>query len=1448
MPAPFVVSSTADSGPDTLSQAILDSNATPGSNTISFDITDSSDTINLLSALPAITVPVTLDGTTEPGYSGTPLIELNGSSAGSDASGLVIAAGNTTVEGLIINQFGADGIIVSGNNDVIAGNYIGTDATGTEALGNGNNGIWVMGGAQANQIGVNPRDADASAEPNLISANGNSGVLISDPGTMLNTVAGNRIGTDITGTLALPNGTNGITIDNGAMDNAVGGPAPGNTIAFNTQDGVAVSDPTTTGNTIRGDLIFGNGQLGIDLNGDGVTANHIGDSIAGPNNLQNDPVLTAATPGAATLVSGFLNSLPDLTYTIDFYAASRPDPSYYGAAQVYLGSTAVHTDALGNGTFSATLDVATTAGQWVCATATSTTGDTSEFSEAEPLPWQGLGVNPASWVPIGPGPVANNPVFSGRIEDAVADPSNPDVMYVAADGGGVWKTTDWNDPSPVWTPLTDSQPSDETGSGNIAYQMLAISASSPNLVYAAVGGPGGGILKSVDSGASWVELAGAQFNQVDFGTLLVSPTDPSTLYVTVWFDGSTAAGLYKSTDGGSTWVNMTSSFHDGAVSDVVMDPTDPSVLYAGMVQGADGGTTNGIYKSTDAGNTWTLMTSGTLSGSAVGVSIRLAISPSSPQTLYATVFDPALGNAPDGLPHRYVTTDGAASWSACAPLPTAEESRYWHVVLAVDPSNPNIVYTNGDHSVYVSTDSGATWTGTGFDDPVSVSFDDSGAYVLTGDRGVYRSTTGMAPFAYKQGNLQTAELYTLTLDPTNPDVAYGISQDQLAAMKFTGGLAWSYLTSGDEVGKILVDPAQPNLIYNFDPNAGGSSSANFVQRSSDGGATWVGAAAGIDTSVAGYGYAYASEKAFVIDPNNPDRLLLGTTHVYETTDEASTWTDISPDGFAGNPYIVALGIAPSQGNTVYVATSDGHIYMTQDDGGSWTESDAGLPVDYSDQIGSIAVDPQDPDHVFIATTTFPNDLYGSQHVWVTTDGGMSWTDITGNLPSGDWTTALAVDWRPATPVLYVGTARGVFSSTNLGTEWTVFQQGLPDATVTDLQFLPQDNLLAAATYGRGVFEIHTTPAATTVTSSATGSSTYGQGLTFTATVTPADSFTSTPTGTVQFQVDGSDLGPAVALASGVATLSGISTIGAGNHTITAVYSGDAAYSADAQSMTQVVTPAPLTVTADAKTTVFGAALPPLTATLSGFVNGDTSSVVSGMAGLSTTASASAASEVGSYPITVTAGTLAAMNYDFPTLINGVLTVNPATPTITWANPADITFGTPLGPAQLDATASVPGKFTYTPAAGTTLPAGPGQILSVSFTPTDSTDFTSATGSTTINVLVLTPPQVATITAVSSRKGLTSFAVSYNEPLNSSSAGSSALYHVFAAVTKIVKKHRETLFTRALALLGVSPSSSGNTVTINLARPYKGEVQVGVQGTITAANGASKSVNFLMNFK
>jgi hypothetical protein len=178
--------------------------------------------------------------------------------------------------------------------------------------------------------------------------------------------------------------------------------------------------------------------------------------------------------------------------------------------------------------------------------------------------------------------------------------------------------------------------------------------------------------------------------------------------------------------------------------------------------------------------------------------------------------------------------------------------------------------------------------------------------------------------------------------------------------------------------------------------------------------------------------------------------------------------------------------------------------------------------------------------------------------------------------------------------------------------------------------------------------------------------------------------------------------------------------------------------------------------------------------------------------------------------------------------------------LSWANPADIPAGTALGASQLDATSTVPGTFAFTPPAGTILDVGQGQVLSVVFTPADPSDYTTATGATTLNVVALTPPHVTGVVGVGhSRKGLTSIAVAIDEALNPDSAGNPGLYLVLGAA----KKHKETVHSKAVGIRSVSYDSKAHSVTINLAKPFKGAVQVTVHSGVVARNGASSSGEF-----
>jgi titin len=244
----------------------------------------------------------------------------------------------------------------------VQGNYIGTDVSGTAALGNGSDGIAILNGSDSTVGGT------TAAAANVISANGGSGVLLSGANAMSNLIEGNFLGTDTSATLNLGNAANGVTIQNASI-NTIGGTAAGagNVIAFNGNDGVLVD--TGTGNAILSDLIFANGNLGIQLLNNG-------------NNNQAAPQLLAAhQTGSGTMIVGKLRSTPNSTFPVQLFSDPSADPSGLGEGQQLLGTVTVTTNAAGITTFVLTIPTMVPAGQILTATATDANNNTSEFSD-----------------------------------------------------------------------------------------------------------------------------------------------------------------------------------------------------------------------------------------------------------------------------------------------------------------------------------------------------------------------------------------------------------------------------------------------------------------------------------------------------------------------------------------------------------------------------------------------------------------------------------------------------------------------------------------------------------------------------------------------------------------------------------------------------------------------------------------------------------------------------------------------------------------------------------------------------------------------------------------------------------------------------------------------------------------------------------------------------------
>lgn len=491
----YMVTTTADSGAGSLRQAITDANANAGVDTIRFNIATGAQSIALMSPLPAITESVIIDGSSQPGFAGTPLIELNGSGAGTMANGLTLNNGSSLIRFLIINRFSLNGILINSSGNTVEGNYIGITGTGA-AAGNGQRGIFIT--TPTNTIG-----GTTSASRNIVSGNIMAGIAITGPGALNNVITGNFIGTDPLGTTAVANGTGviitepnnriggtgagagnlisgnnlglslqasgvivqgnligttaagnaalgngrgieilasnitigGTTVDAGNViaastggtagagitagnaagvsrtlilgnqigtdrtgmailgntgggviingsDNSVGGPFNGaaNIIANNGRTGVTVQ--TGFRNPILSNSIFGNTGLGIDLGGDGITANDgMGDFDLGVNNQQNFPVIaTLSTSPNQTIIQGMLTTAANMSYRLEFFANSSCNAAGNGEGQRLLATANVTSDNLGMASFRVSVNMSLPMGNVVTATATDLAGNTSEFS------------------------------------------------------------------------------------------------------------------------------------------------------------------------------------------------------------------------------------------------------------------------------------------------------------------------------------------------------------------------------------------------------------------------------------------------------------------------------------------------------------------------------------------------------------------------------------------------------------------------------------------------------------------------------------------------------------------------------------------------------------------------------------------------------------------------------------------------------------------------------------------------------------------------------------------------------------------------------------------------------------------------------------------------------------------------------------------------------------
>jgi photosystem II stability/assembly factor-like uncharacterized protein len=711
-------------------------------------------------------------------------------------------------------------------------------------------------------------------------------------------------------------------------------------------------------------------------------------------------------------------------------------------------------------------------------------------------------------VPIGLDWRMLGPFRGGRCDAACGVPGRPDEFYFGHVNGGVWKTSD---AGRTWFPIFDDQPVASIGA-------LAVAPSAPDVIYVGTGestlrdsaGFGNGVYKSTDSGSTWTHLGLDETQHI--GKIAVDPKNPDVVFVAAighLYAANPDRGVFRSRDGGRTWQKVLYKDENVGAVEVVIDPTDPRVVYAGLwntrrppwfTYAPTNGPGGGIHKSTDGGTTWNQLTTG-LPPAGIGRT-GIAVAPSNPRRVYAVVDclvpEPAAA-APSPQPPGprpqppvpgqggvFRSDDAGATWRRVSTDQALWGRGWYFEKIAVDPRDPDIVYVP-NVAVNRSRDGGATWDvirgSPGGDDyhQVWISPDNSGLLIVASDQGaiITRNARTADPRAMTWSswlNQPTAQMYHASVDYRFPYWVVGAQQDSGAvAVRSRGKFAqisqrdWEPIGAAGESGYAAGDPLHPGVIYGGEGSRWDLETNLSVPNTS--------APKGTETDRGDW------TQPLVLSAADPHALYYASQFLFKTIDGARTWKQISGDLTRPDPGIpsnldraaaestdrngkrgVIYAVAPSplRAPLIWIGTDDGLIQVTTDDGASWHDVTPAAVTPWS-RVTGIEASHFDEGEAYASVDRHQLQDF-APYIYRTRDQGRSWQLITAGLPEGVYVHVVKED-PLRRGLLFAGTERGAFVSFDDGDHWQPLQRNLPVTSVRDFVVYGID--LIVATHGRG---------------------------------------------------------------------------------------------------------------------------------------------------------------------------------------------------------------------------------------------------------------------------------------------------------------------------------------------------------------------------------------------